>query len=102
MIQIVKEKELWDTVLKDFDSVDFHHTYDYHVLDAKEHESPILILYRENEKKIALPLLLRPIPNTDYNDATSVYGYSGPLSQNIDEQFDNNSFLSALQDVVTS
>ncbi len=100
MIQVIEEKDAWDKKLMDFDSVDFYHTYDYHVLDANEHDRPIMIIYTENERKIALPLLLRPIPNTDYNDATSVYGYSGPLSKNIDESFDNRLFFSALNEVL--
>lgn len=96
MIQIIEEKDEWKKNLMDFDPIDFCHTYDYHVLDANEHDKPILILYSESEKKIALPLLLRSIPDTHYIDATSVYGYSGPLSKNIDESFDNRLFFRAL------
>ena len=100
MIQIIKDKDTWGNVLQFFDAVDFYHTYDYHILDGIEQDKPILILYSENDRKIALPLLLRPIPGTDFNDATSVYGYSGPLSRNIDESFDNSLFLTALNEVL--
>lgn len=78
-IQIIKGREEWNSFIKLFEHYDCYHTYHYHILSKKECETPILITYKKKALTIAIPLLLRPIPGTDYLDATSVYGYAGPL-----------------------
>lgn len=60
---------------------DFYHTLSYNKLE-KEGE-PILFVYQEDNNFIALPLIIREIPDTDLFDCTSVYGYAGAIS-NID------------------
>lgn len=75
------------------DIYDFYHTYDYHHISKKNDEQPVLIKYSEDDKVIALPLLLREIPESQFHDFTSVYGYAGPLSKNIDVNFDNSNFI---------
>lgn len=57
---------------------DFYHTQSYHSLD-KENE-PVLFVYTFNNNFIAIPLIIRSIPNSDFYDCTSVYGYCGPIS----------------------
>jgi lipid II:glycine glycyltransferase (peptidoglycan interpeptide bridge formation enzyme) len=98
MIKEITTKLEWSAVLRQVDSYDFYHTFDYHAISHNpEIEQPILLTYTNNDVIIALPLLLRVIPNTKYFDFTSIYGYAGPLSKNVTSSFDNDNYLSALQ-----
>ncbi len=98
MIKEITTKDEWTAVLKQIDSYDFYHTFDYHNISCnKNTEKPILITYtNNNDVIIALPLLLREIPNSTYYDFTSIYGYAGPLSKNVTCTFDNESYISDL------
>ncbi|WP_299100160.1 peptidoglycan bridge formation glycyltransferase FemA/FemB family protein [uncultured Winogradskyella sp.] len=79
----ITEKNEWNTILEQIENYDFYHTYDYHNISKNKNETPILLTYTDAKFIVALPMLLRPIPNTEYFDLTSVYGYAGPIS-NID------------------
>ncbi len=84
MIQPIRDKIAWKAILSKIGNYDFYHTYDYHTISKKNNETAILIVYTNNKNAIvALPILLRKIENTKYYDATSVYGYGGPLTTNI-------------------
>jgi len=96
MIEIIKEKEIWDTLVKKCDFADFYHTYDYHHTAKAKDEEPVLIHYKENDKTIVLPLLFRNIETSFYKDATSVYGYPGPITNNINSNFDSRLFQKEL------
>lgn len=95
-MEVIEVKESWDKTLEDIISYDFYHTYDYHHISKSENEKPILLVYSEEDKIIAIPFLLRQVFDSDYRDLTSVYGYSGPLVKNIDETFDNSNFKKEL------
>ena len=95
MIEVIVDKESWDRHILDFEVSDFYHTYDYHTI-AKGNTEPQLLIYREGEVTIALPLLVRKIPNSIFCDATSVYGYPGPLHKNLPLNFDNTRFSQTL------
>ena len=67
---------------------DFYHTPHYHALAEKAGEgSARLLVFEDHDDLIALPLLLRPLRDVPglaedgetWYDATSVYGYPGPL-----------------------
>jgi hypothetical protein len=92
MIEIIKEKKHWTQELALTKNSDFYHTFDYHHLSKNSDEHPILIKYTYLTNSILLPLLIRDIPNTIYKDATSVYGYAGPLIVNRNHTFSLNSF----------
>lgn len=96
MIKIIEKKNDWCPLIKSSKNSDFYHTYDYHHLSKNKEESPVLIVYSESDKTIALPLLLRKIEGTPYFDATSVYGYPGPTTKNISSNFDNSGFREEL------
>jgi hypothetical protein len=96
-IEIITTKDKWNKLLNDIGNFDFYHTYDYHMIEKLNDRYPILLRYVENDIVIAIPFLIRKIHNTDYSDATSVYGYSGPVSKNITADFDNSMFLKKLQ-----
>ncbi len=95
MIEIIKEKEGWDDFVSTFDHSDFYHTFDYHMI-AKGDGRPVLLKYSHEDTRIGLPLLIRNIPNTPFFDATSVYGYPGPLCQNIPVDFNSQHYSKAL------
>lgn len=88
MIEIIKDKEEWNNLINSTEDSDFYHSFSYHQISKSIKDIPILIKYTEENKIIGLPLLLRSIENSDYIDATSVYGYSGPITINIDNNFD--------------
>src|SRR5688500_723470 len=71
---------------------DFYHTWYYHSLEPSG--EPFLFVYEENDIFIAFPLLRRMIDGTPFKDCTSVYGYSGPIS-NVD-------FKDMDQDILTN
>ena len=96
MIEIIKEKEIWDNLVKKCDFADFYHTHDYHHAAKATGDEPVLIHYTENNKTIVLPLLFRNIEYSLYKDATSVYGYPGPITKNITSDFDYKVFQKEL------
>lgn len=99
MIKEITSKKDWNAVLSQVDTYDFYHTFDYHHISKNENtETPVLVTYTSNNGVlIALPLLLRPIENTNYFDFTSIYGYGGPLSKNVVPNFDNSEFINEIQ-----
>ena len=98
MIEVITTKKEWGLFIKEVDAYDFYSTFDYHALSDTNLERPILIKYTENDIIIGLPLLIRKIENTCLFDATSVYGYAGPISKNITINFDNRLFRKELND----
>lgn len=101
MLEIIKSKNNWNASLSEFDVYDTYHTFDYHMITKSKGETPILIKYTDDGAVIGIPLLIRTIENTHYKDATSVYGYCGPLSKGIDDGFDNSLFMEALTNFFT-
>ncbi len=77
----------WEQTIKNADSYDFYHLPGYHTLHERQGDGTgTLLVYEEDNKFIALPLMIREISQipgletfTDYRDATSVYGYPGPI-----------------------
>lgn len=60
---------------------DVYHLPEYVRLDAGLSEArPIAFRYAEADRVLLLPLLLRQVPDTDFWDAVSPYGYPGPVS----------------------
>ncbi|MCL1934456.1 MAG: GNAT family N-acetyltransferase [Candidatus Azobacteroides sp.] len=80
------QKDRWNAIVRSMNRYDFYHLAEYHLL---AHSGQSLLLYFSSGKtSLALPVILRPVEGTEYNDFTSVYGYAGPLSdrENPDEQ----------------
>ena len=96
MIEIIRDKKNWDNIVKKCDFADFYHTYDYHDAAKAKGEEPALIHYTENNRTIVLPLLFRKVEYSFYKDATSVYGYPGPITKNITSDFDYGLFQQEL------
>ncbi|RKN76943.1 GNAT family N-acetyltransferase [Ulvibacterium marinum] len=93
MLKIVTEKEEWQKVVYECSNYDFYHTYDYHQISKKKSEVPILIVYKNGASVVAIPFLKKPIDKSQYFDLSSVYGYAGPISNNVDGTFDNSDFI---------
>ncbi len=95
-LKVITEKEGWNNFISKMDSFDCYHTYDYHLIDKRPGEEAVLLTYEEVGVRIGLPLIIRSIDGTTYKDATSVYGYTGPLSNKLPANFDNSKFLDLL------
>ena len=85
--------EEWMAVLEHSVQHDFYHLPGYHALaESRGEGTGRLFVYREGEYRLALPLLLRRVaaipgmegPGAGRMDATSVYGYAGPLASHAD------------------
>src|SRR4029077_837656 len=74
----------WDAVPRKTRQHDFHHLPQYHrVAEQRGEGIARLFVYSENGYTIALPLLVRPVNANEpdaWQDATSVYGYAGPIA----------------------
>ena len=78
------QEQDWNGVLARVAQHDFHHLAAYHRLAEERGEGRAhLFAYHDGPYTIALPLLLRPVEASGgeaWSDATSVYGYAGPLA----------------------
>lgn len=86
----------WNNFIKDCYHYDFYHTADYHRLAESEGEGDgVLLAFNRGQYFIGLPLIIRPIykdaklSGEQRYDATSVYGYAGPVAshQNLPKDF---------------
>src|SRR5687768_14245068 len=60
---------------------DVYHLPEYVRIDAGlSGGTPAAFRYAEAGHVLLLPLVLRPVPDTDLRDAISPYGYPGPVS----------------------
>lgn len=89
---ITSNNKDWKKYVETCESYDFYHTQEYHKIEQGKNKS-LLFVGHTSEYTIALPLIIRPIPYTEWLDATSVYGYAGPITsekiENIDVSFVN-------------
>ena len=65
----------WQAELECCGNYDIYHSAAYHQLPCEG--TPYLFSYKDEFGAAAMPLLLREIPETNYFDFTSVYGYAG-------------------------
>jgi len=80
----------WDEYVKSSYMYDFHHTSAYHKIEYSKGDEALLFVASSEINFIALPLIKRAIPDTIYFDATSVYGYAGPISSKALNEFPEN------------
>ncbi|WP_084289803.1 GNAT family N-acetyltransferase [Pedobacter nyackensis] len=98
----ISQKDKWMWYVKNSAEYDFYHTWYYHSLDQTG--DPFLFIYEESDNYIAFPLLNRKIEDSEFSDLTSVYGYTGPISnlkfEELNDEFMENfkrTFLSFLK-----
>jgi hypothetical protein len=81
-----QDQAAWLQTLQSCKLYDFYHLPSYHRLaEGRGEGAARLFVYREGDQVIALPLLLRslhdlPGAKPGWQDATSVYGYAGPVA----------------------
>ena len=83
------QHDQWMDVLERAFQYDFYHLPEYHALAEEQGEGKaVLLVYEEGDDMIAVPFLMRPVETTaglarageGWEDATSVYGYAGPVA----------------------
>ena len=82
------ERGVWSDILRQVEQYDFYHLPEYHLLAEQRGEGKgVLFVHREGDAIAAWPFLLRDVQDVEglevagkgHKDATSVYGYPGPL-----------------------
>lgn len=68
----------WSEIVNRSQAYDFYHTRSYHLLEKIN--CPVLFIVEFGFDFIGIPLIIREIPNSNYFDCTSAYGYCGPIS----------------------
>ncbi len=80
------EDPRWHEALRELRH-DVYHRPEYVTHDAAGSGEPRAFLYRQGAHVLLVPLVLRTIPGTDQVDATSPYGYPGPVaSASLDDE----------------
>jgi hypothetical protein len=70
-----------------------YHLPEYAALDARlVGGAPVAFRFGDGEDELLLPLILRRVPGTDHLDATSPYGYPGPVASTLAEPFWKDAF----------
>lgn len=77
---ISHEDKKWQEYINKSFRHDVHHTSCLHAIEINPNDRAFLFVAINNSEFVALPLIVRPINNTPYFDATSVYGYGGPVA----------------------
>ncbi|WP_299252471.1 peptidoglycan bridge formation glycyltransferase FemA/FemB family protein [uncultured Aquimarina sp.] len=97
-ISEITSKNDWDHFLIGIKHYDFYHTFDYHQIAKNENDLAVLLTYKKGDLVIGFPIVIRNIPETTYYDATSVYGYCGPIVNKNIEDFNNEEFIENLNE----
>jgi serine/alanine adding enzyme len=72
----------WDDLVARLGGLDAYTRRAYHSVSAALEPPgtvPVLLHHVSSDGEVALPLLLRPLPGADGWDASSAYGYGGPV-----------------------
>nr|WP_084407182.1 GNAT family N-acetyltransferase [Pedobacter panaciterrae] len=75
----LEQEDRWRGLVKRAIRYDFYHSWTYNLLDNSS-GIPMLFVYEKGSDFIAIPLVKREIEDSEYFDMSSVYGYSGPIS----------------------
>lgn len=86
-VEIIRDEHGWRQALLRCTEYDFYHTWDFHVISRNNGEGqPTLFVIGDAQSGILLPTLERVIPNTNWLDLSSVYGYPSPLAYGLSDQ----------------
>jgi hypothetical protein len=88
------EDDKWRDIVSKSLNYDFYHTKSYHQLEKGNR--PVLLVSYFSDDFIAFPLIIREIPNSEYLDCTSAYGYCGPIS-NLDFELVSSEHIAIFQ-----
>jgi len=103
-VMSLKDTTRWAQILTTLSKYDVYHLPEYHALaETCDEGEAILFVYRDSDCTVAFPLLLRNIEISlgdsgadQWRDATSVYGYPGPIMKGSMTERSRNGFQSAL------
>lgn len=70
----------WNSYIHECENYDFHHTSCFHKIENQQLETPVLVVASSQTEYICFPLIIKPIRGAELYDATSVYGYCGPVA----------------------
>lgn len=87
----------WSEIVSKCIQYDFYHTQSYHLLEKENR--PVLFVAKFGIDFIAMPFIIRQVPNSDYFDCTSAYGYCGPIS-NLDIDFVTKEYVRGFQEAL--
>jgi hypothetical protein len=98
--EIITDKTTWNNKLNTFfPDFHLHYLYDYHDLMASNGDGdPVLFLYTENTNVFLHTFLKKRISNIgkavieNQFDIRSVFGYTGPISNSTDEDFNASAY----------
>ncbi len=100
----------WDSVLVRCQHYDSYHRGGYHLFHERQDGSEaLLIVYEAGSHIAALPILRRPLSMLEglpdelsgYSDATSIYGYAGPVTNHTWQDTDfTRQFNAAVRDAL--
>ena len=79
----------WDALVRRLETDITYHSLGYHEASAAMEAVgtvPVLLHYQGDKAEMAIPLLLRPLPDNQGWDATSAYGFGGPVSTSKDRR----------------
>ncbi|WP_187254442.1 lipid II:glycine glycyltransferase FemX [Alkalicoccus halolimnae] len=83
LINFVEDKEVWDSIVKQFSQADVYFTYEYCKWAAETEGGTAKLVYFKNEKgSIIYPIIIRSInmgQKDEVYDITTPYGYGGPI-----------------------
>lgn len=74
------DNPLWNELVEKCHTYDFHHTSCFHRVECFQEEATLFVAENNEADFIALPLIIRKISKTNLLDATSIYGYGGPIA----------------------
>lgn len=83
VLHVVDEAK-WDAHIASLEAIDTYTCAAYHRASSllePEGTRPVLLAFGDEAGELALPLLLRPLPDGGGWDATSAYGYGGPIGR---------------------
>lgn len=95
-LSVCVNKRDWNAALLAFRNFDVYHTYDYHKISQNNGEGePVLFVVtgQDGGPVMCWPALKREIPGTELYDLTSVFGYGGPIFNEIDLARESFEFL---------
>ena len=79
-IYSVRDRAAWECELQLLNNYDIYHTYGYHKAHCKvDGGEPVLFVVKDGGEYLLLPLLEREFGD-NFKDASSVYGYPGPVT----------------------
>lgn len=86
-ISLIDDAIGWRTALAKIGKHESYHTWDFHRIDTHGNGDFFAIEVTAANSALFFPVVARKIPQSDFYDLTSVYGYPGPIHVGAPEEF---------------